>query len=74
MMTLSTPYDLRTASLVVDQADPLETKALLTGNNDIKCTDIKFSKDGLKLFLGNTTGKIHGFELAEPFELKGLTY
>jgi len=74
MMTLSTPYDLRTASLVVDQADPLETKALLTGINDIKCTDIKFSKDGLKLFLGNTTGKIHGFELAEPFELKGLTY
>ncbi|MDB9799762.1 autotransporter outer membrane beta-barrel domain-containing protein [Candidatus Pelagibacter sp.] len=74
MMTLSTPYDLRTASLVVDSADPLETKALLTGSNDIKCTDIKFSKDGLKLFLGNTTGKIHGFELAEPFELKGLTY
>jgi len=26
MMTLSTPYDLRTASLVVDQADPLVSK------------------------------------------------
>jgi hypothetical protein len=74
MMTLSTPYDLRTASLVVDSADPLETKASLTSNNDIKCTDIKFSKDGLKLFLGNNTGKIHGFDLAEPFDLKGLTY
>ena len=35
MMTLSTPYDLRTASLVVDSADPLETKASLTSNNDI---------------------------------------
>ena len=74
MMTLSTPYDLRTASLVVDAADPLITKASLELNNDIKCTDIKFSKDGLKLFLGNITGKIHGFELAKPFDLTGLTY
>ena len=75
MMTLSTPYDLRTASLVVDQADPLVSKVGLTDvSNDTKCTDIKFSKDGLKLFLGNVTGKIHGFDLAEPFELKGLTY
>ena len=74
MMTLSTPYDLRTASLVVDSADPLETKASLTTNLDIRCTDIKFSKDGLKLFLGNQKGKIHGFELAEPFDLTGLTY
>ena len=75
MMTLSTPYDLRTASLVVDQADPLVSKVGLTDvSNDTKCTDIKFSKDGLKLFLGNITGKIHGFELAEPFDLTGLTY
>ena len=75
MMTLSTPYDLRTASLVVDSADPLVSKVGLTDNHsDTKCTDIKFSKDGLKLFLGNITGKIHGFELAEPFDLKGLTY
>ena len=75
MMTLSTPYDLRTASLVVDQADPLVSKVGLTDvSNDTKCTDIKFSKDGLKLFLGNITGKIHGFELAKPFDLTGLTY
>ena len=75
MMTLSTPYDLRTASLVVDSADPLVSKVGLTDNsNDTKCTDIKFSKDGLKLFLGNITGKIHGFELAKPFDLTGLTY
>ena len=75
MMTLSTPFDLRTVSLVVDEASPLVTKVGLTDNsNDSKCSDIKFSRDGLKLFLGNVTGKIHGFDLAQPFDLNGLTY
>ena len=75
MMTLSTPYDLRTASLVVDEAGPLESKVGLTDDTaNTRCTDIKFSKDGLKMFIGNVTGKIHGFDLATPFDLSGLTY
>ena len=75
MMTLGTPFDLRTVSLVVDEASPLVEKVGLTDDsNDTKCSDIKFSRDGLKLFLGNVTGKIHGFDLAKPFDLNGLTY
>ena len=75
MMTLKTPFDLRTVSRVVDEASPLVEKVGLTDNsNDTKCSDIKFSRDGLKLFLGNVTGKIHGFDLAKPFDLNGLTY
>ncbi len=75
MMTLSTPFDLRTVSEVVDEASPLVTKVGLDDNsNDSKCSDIKFSRDGLKMFLGNVTGKIHGFDLANPFDLNGLTY
>ena len=53
-MTLGTPFDLRTVSLVVDEASPLVEKVGLTDNqNDTKCSDIKFTRDGLKLFLGN---------------------
>ncbi len=75
MMTLSTPYDLRTASLVLDEASPMVTQVGLDDNHsDSKCTDIKFSKDGLKMFLGNVTGKIHGFDLAAPFDLSNITY
>ena len=75
MMTLGTPFDLRTVSLVVDEASPLVEKVGLTDNSvDTKCTDIKFSRDGLKMFLGNLNGKIHGFDLAKPFDLNGLTY
>ena len=75
MMTLKTPFDLRTVSRVVDEASPLVEKVGLTDDsNDTKCSDIKFSRDGLKLFLGNVTGKIHGFDLAKPFDLNGLTY
>ena len=74
MMTLSTPYDLRTSSLVADSADPLETKVGLSSNQDIQCTDIQFSKDGLKMFIANGTGKIHGFDLAAPFDLSNVTY
>ena len=75
MMELSTPYDLRTASLVLDEASPMVTQVGLNDNNaDSRCTDIKFSKDGLKMFLGNQTGKIHGFDLAAPFDLSNITY
>ena len=75
MMTLSTPFDLKTVSLVLDEASPLVTKVGLTDNsNDTKCSDIKFSKDGRKMFLGNVTGKIHGFDLAKPFDLTDVTY
>jgi len=75
MMTLATPFDLRTVSPVVDEASPLVTKVGLDDNsNDTKCSDIKFSRDGRKIFLGNVTGKIHGFDLANPFDLNGLTY
>ena len=75
MMELSTPYDLRTASLVLDEASPMVTQVGLDDNdNDSRCTDIKFSKDGLKMFLGNVTGKIHGFDLAAPFDLSNITY
>ena len=75
MMELSTPYDLRTASLVLDEASPMVTQVGLDDNdNDSRCTDIKFSKDGLKMFLGNVTGKIHGFDLASPFDLSNITY
>ena len=75
MMTLSTPYDLRTASLVLDEASPMVTQVGLDDNDsDSMCTDIKFSKDGLKMFLGNVTGKIHGFDLAAPFDLSNITY
>ena len=75
MMALSTPNDLRTASLVLDEASPLVEEVGLTDNTaDAKCTDIKFSKDGLKMFLGNVTGKIHGFDLAAPFDLSNITY
>ena len=75
MMTLGTPFDLRTVSLVVDEASPLVEKVGLTDNSvDTKCTDIKFSRDGLKMFLGNLNGKIHGFDLTTPFNLNGLTY
>ena len=64
MMELSTPYDLRTASLVLDEASPMVTQVGLNDNNaDSRCTDIKFSKDGLKMFLGNQTGKIPFFSL-----------
>ena len=75
MMTLSSPFDLKTVSLVLDEASPLVTKVGLEDNsNDSKCSDIKFSKDGRKMFLGNLTGKIHGFDLANPFDLTDLTY
>ena len=75
MMALSTPNDLRTASVVLDEASPLVEEVGLTDNTaDAKCTDIKFSKDGLKMFLGNVTGKIHGFDLAAPFDLSNITY
>ena len=75
MMTLGTPFDLRTVSLVVDEASPLVEKVGLTDNSvDTKCSDIKFSRDGLKMFLGNLNGKIHGFDLTTPFNLNGLTY
>ena len=75
MMALSTPYDLRTASLVLDEASPMVTQVGLDDNDkDSRCTDIKFSKDGLKMFLGNVTGKIHGFDLAAPFDLSNITY
>jgi len=75
MMTLSTPFDLRTVSLVMDEASPLVEKVGLTDDgNDTDCSDIKFSKDGLQMFIGNVTGKIHGFNLAAPFDLTGLTY
>jgi len=75
MMELSTPYDLRTASLVLDEASPMVTQVGLDDNDpDSRCTDIKFSKDGLKMFLGNQTGKIHGFDLASPFDLSNITY
>ena len=75
MMTLSTPFDLRTVSLVMDEASPLVEKVGLTDDeDDTDCSDIKFSKDGLQMFIGNVTGKIHGFNLAAPFDLTGLTY
>ena len=75
MMELSTPYDLKTASLVMDEASPMVTQVGLDDNDDdSRCTDIKFSKDGLKMFLGNVTGKIHGFDLASPFDLSNITY
>ena len=39
MMTLSTPYDLRTASTVKDEASPMVTQVGLDDNdNDSKCT------------------------------------
>ena len=75
MMTLSTPYDLRTVSLVVDEATPMVTQVGLDDDDDdSRCSDIQFSKDGLKMFLGNGTGKIFGFDLATPFDLSNITY
>ena len=64
-MNLGTPYDFRTASTVVDEASPLETKVGLSGNADIRCTDLRFNRDGTQLFVSNITGKIHGFDLAK---------
>ena len=75
MMTLSTPYDLRTVSLVVDEATPMVTQVGLDDNHDdSRCSDIQFSKDGLKMFLANGTGKIFGFDLSTPFDLSNITY
>ena len=73
-MNLGKPYDFITASTVVDEASPLETKVGLSGNADIRCTDLRFNRDGTQLFVSNITGKIHGFDLANPFDLKNLTY
>ena len=73
-MNLGTPYDFRTASTVVDEASPLETKVGLSNDADIRCTDLRFNRDGTQLFVSNITGKIHGFDLAKPFDLKNLTY
>ena len=70
---LSSPYDLRTAGLVQDDGDPLENLASQTGD-DRKCEDINFNNDGTKMFLANQTGELFQFNLASPFDLKGLTY
>ena len=50
-MNLGAPYDFKTASTVVDEASPLETKVGLSGNADIRCTDLRFNRDGTQLFV-----------------------
>ena len=42
--------------------------------NDRKCEDINFNNDGTKMFLANQAGELFQFNLASPFDLKGLTY
>ena len=70
---LSSPYDLRTAGLVQDDGDPLENLASQSGDDRL-CEDINFNNDGTKMFISSFTGKIFQFNLASPFDLKGLTY
>ena len=72
---LTSPYDLRTAGLVLDEIDPLITLNGETRNTaGARCEDINFNNDGTKLFLVNQEAEIFQYNLKAPFELSGITY
>ena len=66
VMRLSTPYDLRTASRVVEGGDPIIDIAGGSGNSRITL-DIDFNNDGTKLFLTALTGEVFPFDLQIPY-------
>ena len=66
VMSLSTPYDLRTASRVFEGGDPIIDIAGGTLNSRITL-DIDFNNDGTKLFLTALTGEVFPFDLQIPY-------
>ena len=71
--TLTVPYDFRQTHTQTDRSDVLRNAGETVANN-IKCEDIKFSHDGLRMLISSSAGFIHSFELTKPFSLKHINY
>ncbi len=67
VMRVSTPYDLRTVSTIIEGGDPIIDIAGNTTANDQRVTDIDFNNDGTKLFLTGQSGKVFPFDLIIPY-------
>ena len=70
-LTLSTPFELSTATLV-EESNILNSIALRTGGRD-DCHDVYISPSGLDMSVTNEQGRIYDFKLSNPFQLKGAT-
>ena len=70
-LTLSTPFELSTATLV-EESNILNSIALRSGGRD-DCHDVYISPNGLDMSVTNEQGRIYDFKLSNPFQLKGAT-
>ena len=55
--TLTVPYDFRQAHTQTDRSDVLRNAGETVANN-LKCEDIKFSHDGLRMLISSSAGFI----------------
>ncbi len=70
-LSLSTPFELSTATLV-EETNILNTIAGRSGGRD-DCHDVYISPNGLDMSVTNEQGAIYDFKLSNPFQLKGAT-
>ena len=73
-ITLTVPFDFTQSHTQTNRADVLAELVGKTSANDKKCEDIKFSNDGLKVFVSNISDRIFAFDLPTPFNLSGISY
>jgi len=74
-ITLSKPFDFTAPHTQTNRSDALRT---LVGKDATsaaaRCSEIRFSNDGRKLFVSNQIDRIFAFDLPTPFTLAGISY
>ena len=72
-ITLTKPFDFIATHTQTNRSDALRNLVGKTGDAT-KCSEIRFSNDGRKLFVSSQDDKIYKFNLPTPFNLKGINY
>ena len=72
-ITLTKPFDFRATHTQTNRSDALRNLVGKTGDAT-KCSEIRFSNDGRKLFVSSQDDKIYEFNLPTPFNLTNINY
>ena len=72
-ISLTVPFDFTATHTQTNRSDALRNLAGKEGQFT-RCSEIRFSNDGRKLFVSSQSDKIFAFDLPTPFTLKGISY